>query len=1085
MLRKMGAFTLGLLCLIGTSSVVLGAEDSGAPNAPSITELREAAGMGEATADVGATLDEAEKRLQAGQPYVANELLDQLLTADLTSAQEVRLARLKKQADQAIGEETAVLSGQADGDVSSEQATAAERALEKYRRASMIRTQLNRQKAAELTATAHQLLYFENNPERAAELAAQALALDPTNQGAADIKLEAEAQLNPEGPSAQKRAASGLITLPQVRQQAAVQSLQNSIAKARELYAQGDYEESLKQWRRAQMYVDALNVTMNVENWRQAVEAGLSRTQDAYLEAERDRALASQREAQQKATERTDRMLEEERKERARLVEDIDRLIREKKFDEASDVLTELQLLDKSDKIVPIYREIISKAEDDFLQARLNAAREHGDRRTDQWTADKEVVPDTLFEYPDPEFWRDVVMQREYVEYPSQEIIEDAPEEDQLVYQQLEEVYPFSFDQTPVDQVVDFLQQVTEPSYILFEDDIPATGAPVTLDVTTTLRKALDHISDLTGLSWKVEDGVIKIGSADSLRSYDMRVYDIRDLLISFDDLAAGDWEDREDTAGGGGTTGGGGDFGGGFQFGQFGQVRPQYGGGSGDDDDEDEGYGTMTDMAENLVLLIKQACHPDTWQSVASTGLIDISGDDDDSGGGGGDNELPAEFGTTGAFGGGPGGAAGGFGAQPGFGGGFPGEPGFGPAGGPQGGTTTRAAGPRGTAFLRANDPGSLMIVQTPEVHRCIEDLFRKLREAMRIQVKVDVRFLSVSTDFLREVGFEWQNFSLDNDFSGPFGALSGFGLASPAFGGFSPFQTPGVDGVVFVPDPADPTTGTFQAVGAPSQFLLSHPFGSPEFEVDEETGTITFTKTPLLGNPAVGTGIPFFGSQDTGLNLNMGWQKDDFSLSGFFRLAQERNALRTLSAPEIMLANGQRGFITVSTQSAYVTTYSVEEGVLIPEIGTVADVADLTVRPIVSADRRYVFLELSPVIQTTDLTTRFDFRTFTGVAGGEVGGGAGAEVENFIALPRVLTETLATTVGVPDRGVVIVGGLTRASRENREAGVPILNKIPILKRLFSAEGRLIDRETLFVMAKPHIVMFGTDEAEQDRRMQ
>jgi type II secretory pathway component GspD/PulD (secretin) len=106
-------------------------------------------------------------------------------------------------------------------------------------------------------------------------------------------------------------------------------------------------------------------------------------------------------------------------------------------------------------------------------------------------------------------------------------------------------------------------------------------------------------------------------------------------------------------------------------------------------------------------------------------------------------------------------------------------------------------------------------------------------------------------------------------------------------------------------------------------------------------------------------------------------------------------------------------------------------------------------------------------------------------GVAGGTTGSAAGNTVTNFITLPTVATEQLSTTVGVPDRGVVIVGGLTSGSREQHEAGVPILSKIPILKRLFSAEGQSTERSTLFVMAKPQIVMYGQPGAEEDKKMQ
>jgi len=1080
MLRKIGAFSLGLLCLISTSSLVLSAEEAGGEGL-SISELEQYAGLDAkaSVGDVDALLAEVEQKLKGDLPYVAQDLLDKLQLADvtLTDAQKVRLADLRVKADKAVAKEAAQAAEKVGPAVSPADLEKAERLLQQHRQKLLVQQELDRKKAADLVQQAQHLLYTANRPAQASKLAEQAMLLDPTNKAAKDLKLEADVQLKI-SPAIKEKIGDQFLMLPNLRLQAAMQNLQNSIALAQQLYAEGRFAEAMAEWRRAETYVQLLSVSTDVSARAAQVQRGMATTEAAYREDQARISAAAKAEAELVAAGRIEEIRGREDQRRGMLVDEMERLIEEKKFDEASDIVNDLEYKDKSDELVPMYRKRIAEAEHRYTMGRTNAARESGDLRLDQLVASQETVPDRLFNYPDKEFWKNVVERREPVTYPSTEVA--LTPEDAVVQEQLQQKFTFSFQETPLDQVVEFLQQVTPPSYVLLRQDVPMDGAPVTLDVETTLEKALNHIKTLTGLSWKVEDGVIKIGSAESLRVYEMRVYGVRDLLISTEDVTSGTGQQNNNSRGGaGGTTGGSSTgFGGtGFQFG--GDVYAQRSNrGDDDDDDDDEGYGDITDRAENLILLIKQACGTETWMSLSSTGLIDIGGDDDDDSGGGGtsNQDLPAELGGGTGFGAGGGGfgapaAAGGFGmAEPmGMGMGM---------GGVQAGPAPVM--PQGRAFIMANNPGDLLIVQSPEVHACIEALLKRLREQMRIQVQVDVRFLSVATDFLREVGFEWDNFSLDNNFGGPFGSLDGLGVSSGAYGGFVPFLAPAIGGTVL-----DPVSGTYSPVYGPNQFYLSQPFGDPGGTVDPTTGEITFTQTNLAGSPFIGTGIPFFESTEAGMSLNLGFGNEDYQLSGFFRMAQERKALRTLSAPQITLANGQRGFITVSTQSHYVSTYTVDEGVLVPTVASVADVADLTVRPVVSADRRYVFLELSPIIQTTDLTTRFDFRTFTGVAGGDTGGAAGAEVENFIALPRVLAETLATTVGVPDKGVIVVGGLSKASREQREAGVPVLNKIPILKRLFSAEGRSFNRETLFVLAKPEIIIFGTPDAEQDMRMQ
>ena len=179
----------------------------------------------------------------------------------------------------------------------------------------------------------------------------------------------------------------------------------------------------------------------------------------------------------------------------------------------------------------------------------------------------------------------------------------------------------------------------------------------------------------------------------------------------------------------------------------------------------------------------------------------------------------------------------------------------------------------------------------------------------------------------------------------------------------------------------------------------------------------------------------------------------------------------------PRVVLANGQAGYITVATLSDYISSYDVEDNVLVPQIDSVTDAISLQVRPIVSHDLKYVFLELAPTVLETDLTKQAQWITFVGQPGGDTGGASGASVVNSVVLPQVKASVLETTVGVPDRGILVVGGLTQGSREQHEGGVPILNKIPIIKRLFSAEGRKVGRKTLFVIVRPRIIILGEEE--------
>ena len=94
------------------------------------------------------------------------------------------------------------------------------------------------------------------------------------------------------------------------------------------------------------------------------------------------------------------------------------------------------------------------------------------------------------------------------------------------------------------------------------------------------------------------------------------------------------------------------------------------------------------------------------------------------------------------------------------------------------------------------------------------------------------------------------------------------------------------------------------------------------------------------------------------------------------------------------------------------------------------------------------------------------------TGTEGGQL-------VEESYFLPTYQTSTLQTRVTVPDRGTVLLGGLTLSADSELEAGTPILSKIPVLGRLFMNRSQVNDKQVLLIMVKPTIVL--KDEAEAD----
>ena len=81
---------------------------------------------------------------------------------------------------------------------------------------------------------------------------------------------------------------------------------------------------------------------------------------------------------------------------------------------------------------------------------------------------------------------------------------------------------------------------------------------------------------------------------------------------------------------------------------------------------------------------------------------------------------------------------------------------------------------------------------------------------------------------------------------------------------------------------------------------------------------------------------------------------------------------------------------------------------------------------------------------------------------------------------LPLIQITQINTTVSVPDGGTLLLGGQTQAAEISKELGVPVLSKIPFLKRLFTNTSQAKDEQILLILVKPTIIL--SQEAEAKR---
>ena len=82
-------------------------------------------------------------------------------------------------------------------------------------------------------------------------------------------------------------------------------------------------------------------------------------------------------------------------------------------------------------------------------------------------------------------------------------------------------------------------------------------------------------------------------------------------------------------------------------------------------------------------------------------------------------------------------------------------------------------------------------------------------------------------------------------------------------------------------------------------------------------------------------------------------------------------------------------------------------------------------------------------------------------------------------VETPETESAQLSTRVMVPDGGTLLLGGQTVTTEVEKQVGVPILSKIPIIGRAFTSESTVKDQQILLLLVKPRIIL--VDERDKE----
>jgi general secretion pathway protein D len=315
--------------------------------------------------------------------------------------------------------------------------------------------------------------------------------------------------------------------------------------------------------------------------------------------------------------------------------------------------------------------------------------------------------------------------------------------------------------------------------------------------------------------------------------------------------------------------------------------------------------------------------------------------------------------------------------------------------------------------------------------------------------------------------------------------------------------------DRVNRVNSPRDDFNGQTVGLSSPGQF-------SEDYDIQFRQGSFEI-------------GVPDFGGFQPNAGIQVGMAiLSDIEAFFFIQAAQGDSRSNIMTAPKVTMYNGQNATVSDNVSRSYVqgqVPVVGQGGVgFQPIIGQINDGVSMVVNGVVSSDRRYVRLSILPIFQQV-----IDIQTFTSAGGGQAaggiqggfggggqggfgGGGGGGGQFGFggigggvggggqggfgggggqqgqqgqqgggtvgtLQLPVYSNLTVSTVVSVPDGGTVLLGGIKRLREGRNMAGVPILNKIPYISRLFKNSGVGRETESVMLMVTPRIIIQEEEE--------
>lgn len=330
----------------------------------------------------------------------------------------------------------------------------------------------------------------------------------------------------------------------------------------------------------------------------------------------------------------------------------------------------------------------------------------------------------------------------------------------------------------------------------------------------------------------------------------------------------------------------------------------------------------------------------------------------------------------------------------------------------------------------------GILVARHLPRIHKNVNRLLKSIRASMDMIVTVEARFLTVQHHFLEDIGIDLTGLTdaaanLPNWVTNAPPAGYGFSASSSGI-----YRRSSTGGHVF-------RARVEHVLGQDT--LLSR-FGASAFAT---TGS-TALSYRILKN---------------------------YSLNMIMNAIKKDEKSKVLVAPMLTVFNGQRAHIYISQQFTYIKDYDIVQSsgpfgisAADPVTDIVSDGIVLDVRPTISADLRYITLELRPTLALLDPPPPY-LRIL------ELN--LNTQVPPWVQLeiPDMTLQKARMNVILPDGATILIGGYSVGQELDYISEVPILSKIPLLGTFFRHRSNMESKRVLMILVRAKITILSEEE--------